>query len=88
MRQFCDLLRAKGQQGHISESFLVLLGHEWQKASKSHFIQLVAARIQLSVCSDCCTVRLELKTYYYSCCYVFDRGLSACYFLFRWTARC
>lgn len=46
---------------------------------KSHFIQLVAARIQLSVCCGCCAVRLEEKTYYYGHCYVVDRGQSACY---------
>ena len=52
VRQVCGLRRAKGQQGHISELVCVLFGHEWQEAQKSHFIQLVAARIRLGCRQD------------------------------------
>lgn len=48
----CGLLRPKEQQGRIGELVCVLFGHEWQKALKSHFIQLVAAMIHLAVGSD------------------------------------
>lgn len=52
-------------------------------------LQSVAARIQLAVCCDWCTVRLGQKTYYCGCLYVFDSGLFACEPLRQWrTAGC